>query len=177
MCNDPPDIVFYTDIVEPPPVPITRRADGDVSESICDTSALLSATTDIFHLCRSRILYSPSRGILKLSTRYGPSSSEIRDEYGTRSLMAKTLPPNPSDQTFRSKRIINLPATASTSMVNQIRELYGRKKAALLATHAPGSEEERKYHQLAFPQDLWHAREVQTLGRFLKLEDAWTPMV
>lgn len=178
MCNEPPDIVFYTDIVEPPPVPITRRADGDVSENTCDTSALLSATTDVFHLCRSRILYSASRGIFKLSTRYGPpSSSEKRDQDGNRILTAKTLPSDVFRQTFRSRRIIDLSATASNSMVEQIRELYDRQKAALLATKALGLDSEKKYYQLALPQDVWQAREVQTLGRFLRSEDAWTPMI
>lgn len=172
MCNDPPDIVFYTTIVEPPPVSMRPSTKGDLGEDTCDTSALLSAATNIFYLCRSRVIYSPSRGTLKLSTRYGPSSSENLDEYGTRNSTTKNLP-NRSRQTFRTKRIINLTATAPTSMPYQIRELYKQQKSALLSSQAPDIHRDIKRATLDVPQEVWQVHEVQSLGRFLKIEDLW----
>jgi hypothetical protein len=172
MCNDPPDIVFYTTIVEPPPVSAKPSTKGDLGEVTCDTSALLSATTDIFYLCRSRVIYSPSRGTLKLSTRYGPSSSEKLDYYGTKNSPTKNLSSH-SRQTFRTRRIINLSTTTSTSMPNQIRELYKQQKTALLSSQAPDGYRDVKRTPLDFPQEVWQVHEVQSLGRFLKVEDLW----
>ncbi|GHJ86469.1 hypothetical protein NliqN6_2871 [Naganishia liquefaciens] len=177
MCNDPPDIVFYTNIVESPPVMTKRSKNGVDGENTCDTSALLSATTDTFHLCRSRLLCSPSQGILKLSTRYGPSFRERHDRYDNTSLIASDLAFNRSRQSFRSRRIIDLSTTASIPMIAQVRELYARQKAALLSTSKPDSFTGKKDYHSAFPQEVWQAREVQTLGRFLKLEDAWSKSV
>lgn len=173
-CNDPPDVVFYTSIVEPPPLSTTRSSNGKLGETTCDTSALLSATTDAFHLCRTRIIYSPSRGTLKLSTRYGPSSSETMDGYGNRNPSAKNLPHSQSRQSFRTRRIVNLFVGSPTSMTDQIRDLYKRQKSALVPNQLSHLQVERKPPRLEFPQEVWQLREVQSLGRFLKLENKWT---
>jgi hypothetical protein len=159
MCNDPPDVVFYTTIVDPP-APVDgkpRLEDGTV-----DTSALLSATTDHSYLCRARVMFSPLRHTLKISTHYGPS---IHDPPVSQHKMFPKQ--RQTNQSFRSRRIINL---SSSSTTQQLLELYAHQKTAM-AQRTTGLKVDGKVER--FPHEVWQVREVQSLGRFLKLREVW----
>lgn len=151
MCNDPPDVVFYTNILEPPP-----RANGKPNDTTGETSALLKATTDTAYLCRARILLSPSRASLTISTHYGRSTTDPPGPHTS-----------PHGQSFRSRRIVRL-SSPTTPTVQQIQKLYDEQKSAITRrAPAPSKRDDR------FPHEVCQAREVQSLGRFLKMRDVW----
>lgn len=157
MCNDPPDVVFYTTIVEPP-APVDGKA--RVDDGTVDTSALLCATTDTSFLCRARVMFSPSRHTLKISTHYGPSTKDPP--------VHKTFPKqSQTNQSFRSRRIVNL---SSSSTAQQLQEIYEHQKTASARTTALPKVDGKVER---FPHEVWQVREVQSLGRFLKLRDVW----
>lgn len=176
MCNDPsPDIVFYTNIVRPP----TLHKDGREKISpdydlTCDTSALLTASTDMSGICRSRIMFSPTRGILKLSTRCGLSShrSHSHRSHGYGKLATDSLTPRDSEtQSFRSRRIVHLPASTGTDsgtdiMVEHLERLYQEQKSLIL-----------RQPLVRKPPDgnqVWQMYELQSLARFLGLKGTWS---
>lgn len=175
MCNDPPDVVFYTNIVEPPPS-VRSESNANLKDTTGDTSALLSAATDTSYLCRARIMFSPSRGLLKVSTHYGPSIKDRQDPE-LETFKATSIKRGQANQSFRSRRIVDLSSSSSHSMLHQLRGLYNQQKTTLLqgapesciqlgngCTRPPPSR---------FPQEMWQLCEVQSLGRFLKLTDIW----
>jgi hypothetical protein len=151
MCNDPPDVVFYTNILEPPP-----RANGKPNDTTGETSALLKATTDTAYLCRARILLSPSRGTLTLSTHYGPSTNDPPGPHTS-----------PHGQSFRSRRIVRL-SSPTTPTDQQIQEIYNAQKSAI-TRRVPASPK----MDGRSPHEVWQAREVQSLGRLLRVREVW----
>ncbi|KAJ9101779.1 hypothetical protein QFC21_003118 [Naganishia friedmannii] len=175
MCDDPPDIVFYTNIVRLPALHHYRGGKAPDYDPTGDTSALLTASTDMSRICRSRILFSPTRRILKLSTRCGLSNRRRSGEY-------KSDPANgfassrhtAATDSFRSRRIIHLPPSSSssesgTTIDQHLERLYEEQKSLVL--QAPSSS-----RKLPSPDgnQVWQMYELQSLGRFLKLKSTWS---
>ncbi|KAJ9113910.1 hypothetical protein QFC19_000104 [Naganishia cerealis] len=167
MCNDPPDIVFYTHIIRAPTANGRgKQANYDLS---CDTSALISATTDLSRICRSRILFSPTRGIFKVSIRCGshvPSNNRL-EERGKKPFHRSASRRSQTDGSFRSRRILQLPPSTTVSGASDaselIERLYREQKSLVLRANTD------KPHR----DEAWQMYELQSLGRFLKVKDTW----
>lgn len=156
MCNDPPDVMFYTDILAPPS---RSKEQSSAHHAEGETSALLKATTDTAYLCRARILLSPSRATLAISTHYGPSTRDPPKQCTTNAAHGHS---------FRSRRIVHLSSPTHSSTVQQIEELYNLQKSAIFTRTTPAISKAG-----GFPQEEWQVREVQSVGRFLKVRNVW----